>query len=247
MNANNYFLYRHIRLDTNQPFYIGIGTKYEDSNKYEAEYKRAFEVTNRSIWWKKVTNKTQYKVEILLESGDRKFIENKEIEFITLYGRKDLNKGNLVNLTDGGEGLINVIFTEERRKKVSASNTGKKRTNEDKEKMSKIRLEDKVAMEKLAILQKTPKNKETINKISNSLKNYFNLPGVREAHSLAKKNISQETRDKMAFSNLHKKSIIDENGKIYNSISEYAKIHNLNRTYFNKKFNKGKYPNLRLL
>jgi len=31
----------------------------------------------------------------------------KEIEFIELYGRRDLNKGTLVNLTDGGEDIAN--------------------------------------------------------------------------------------------------------------------------------------------
>jgi len=45
-----YFLYRHIRLDKNEPFYIGIGTK-PNSKKikgYKTEYSRAFETTKRS-------------------------------------------------------------------------------------------------------------------------------------------------------------------------------------------------------
>jgi len=27
---NKYYLYRHIRLDSNKPFYIGVGTKKSD-------------------------------------------------------------------------------------------------------------------------------------------------------------------------------------------------------------------------
>ena len=41
------------------------------------------------------------------ESNNREFIIEKEKEFILIYGRKDLNKGTLVNFTDGGEGIIN--------------------------------------------------------------------------------------------------------------------------------------------
>ena len=242
-----YFLYRHIRLDKNEPFYIGIGKKPKKFISLKNEYKRAYQISKRSEFWKKVYLKTDYKVDILFEIDSKEEIFKKETEFIKLYGRKDLKTGSLVNLTDGGDGCINVIYTEERKKKVSLANTGKKRTQEEKEKMSKIRLNDKVAMEKLSILQKTPKSKEVISKISESVKNYFNLPGVREKHSLAKKNISQETRNKMALSNTRRKQVIDENGKIYNSLSEYASLHYLDRANFSKKFNKGKYPNLRLL
>jgi hypothetical protein len=52
------YLYRHIRLDKNEPFYIGIG--YNINKKY----KRAHEVINRNQYWKNITSKTQYKVEI---------------------------------------------------------------------------------------------------------------------------------------------------------------------------------------
>jgi len=100
---NKYYVYRHVRLDTNEVFYIGIGTKNENDIKNNF-YTRAYSLY-RNKHWKSIVDKTDYKVEILFESDDRKFIENKEIEFIALYGRKDLNKGTLVNLTDGGEGV----------------------------------------------------------------------------------------------------------------------------------------------
>lgn len=45
---NKYYLYRHIRLDKNEPFYIGIGTK---RNRYHpnmySEYRRAYEDKGR--------------------------------------------------------------------------------------------------------------------------------------------------------------------------------------------------------
>lgn len=100
-----YYLYRHIRLDKYEPFYIGIGHKMPSAKFKSRQYKRAkVEKNIRSKFWNNIVNKTEYKVEILLESNDRNFIIKKEKEFIKLYGRKDLGLGSLVNLTDGGDG-----------------------------------------------------------------------------------------------------------------------------------------------
>lgn len=101
-----YYIYRHVRCDTNTPFYIGIGKK-PDQKKikgFNSEYSRAFEKTKRSEYWKNIINKTSYKVEILLESDDKDIITNLEMYFIKLYGRKccDAN-GTLVNFSEGGE------------------------------------------------------------------------------------------------------------------------------------------------
>ena len=43
-----YYLYRHIRLDTKVPFYIGIGTKIKGGT-FKRIYKRAFETVYRNI------------------------------------------------------------------------------------------------------------------------------------------------------------------------------------------------------
>jgi len=96
-----YYLYRHIRLDKNEPFYIGIG--HTDNNKYN----RAFAKNKRNRFWKNVINNTDYNVEIVYETEIKDDIFEKEKEFIKLYGRRDLNTGTLVNLTDGGEFSIN--------------------------------------------------------------------------------------------------------------------------------------------
>jgi hypothetical protein len=45
---------------------------------------------------------------------------NEEIRLIKLWGRRDLNLGPLTNMTDGGEGSSNKIFSTEYRKKLSA-------------------------------------------------------------------------------------------------------------------------------
>ena len=126
------YLYRHIRLDINQPFYIGIG----GLNKFD-NYKRAFSKNSRNVYWKKIVSKTNYCVEIVYESDDINTILDKEKEFIKLYGRKDLKTGTLANQTDGGHGTFNIIVSKEtiikRHPKISGKNAywyGKKMTDE---------------------------------------------------------------------------------------------------------------------
>ena len=112
--GGRYFLYRHVRPDKNEPFYIGIGTNrdYTYSNySYSELYHRAYSKQKRNPIWKRIVNKNngKYQVEIRLESNSYSFIKQKEKEFIKFYGRKDLKTGTLANLTDGGEGTFGVI------------------------------------------------------------------------------------------------------------------------------------------
>ncbi|NCD06237.1 MAG: hypothetical protein EOL97_08965 [Spirochaetia bacterium] len=100
-----YYVYRHIRLDTNEVFYVGMGKKKPDSEikGYNTEYSRAFERAKRTAFWKNIATKTEIRVEILIESDNLNFIKNKEVEFIKLYGKKYNNTGTLVNFQDGGD------------------------------------------------------------------------------------------------------------------------------------------------
>jgi len=112
------YVYRHIRLDKNKPFYVGIG---EDLSQHKGLYKRAYNKKNRSKYWKNIVSKTKYKVDIILDNLTWEEACLKEIEFISLYGRSDLNKGTLVNLTDGGDGIIGQVFSKEVKPKLSIS------------------------------------------------------------------------------------------------------------------------------
>jgi hypothetical protein len=111
------YLYRHIRLDTNLPFYIGIGS--------ELNFGRAYDKTERSKHWKNITNKTAYKIEIVFDDLTWEEACQKEIEFINLYGRLDLSTGSLCNFTNGGEGAFGRKVSEETRLKISKSVSGK--------------------------------------------------------------------------------------------------------------------------
>jgi hypothetical protein len=89
-------VYRHIRLDKNEPFYIGIGND-ED---------RAYRKDGRNPLWSNIVEKTEYKVQILFEGLTREEACEKEIELISLYGRINKGDGILANITFGGDILM---------------------------------------------------------------------------------------------------------------------------------------------
>jgi len=133
-----YFLYRHIRLDLNEPFYIGIGKRTEFDMK-TGNCRRANQKTKRNNFWKNIVAKTEYEIEIIFETDSKEKIVKKEIEFIKLYGRKNLNTGSLVNLTDGGEFFEGYVPTKEDRLKKSNSLKGIKRSPEQSIRMVETR------------------------------------------------------------------------------------------------------------
>lgn len=124
------YVYRHIRLDNNTVFYIGIGS--------DNRYNRANEKKSRSLHWKNIVKKTDYEVEILFEHEDYNFIKEKEVEFISLYGRNDLGLGTLCNKTNGGDGCLGLIHTDEAKLKMSIPNKGKIISEEQKKKVSEF-------------------------------------------------------------------------------------------------------------
>lgn len=141
------YVYRHIRIDKNVPFYIGIGS--------DKDGKRAFSKKGRNSHWEKIVAKTDYEVEILVNniSWDEACI--KEKEFISIYGRRDNKTGTLANWTDGGEGVENVSIIA--KEKMSRAKRGKKQSAEH--------------IERAALKRRGYKHsKETVNKYSESKK-----------------------------------------------------------------------------
>lgn len=134
MMENKWYVYRHIRLDKNEPFYIGIGCK--------KNYLRAYQInpSSRNNIWNKIFNKTKIEIEIIFENLNKKQASEKEKEFIKLYGRKDLGSGILCNMTDGGEGISNYVMSEDVKLKISEGNKGKPKPKPDNfsQKMSEI-------------------------------------------------------------------------------------------------------------
>lgn len=214
-----YYLYRHIRLDKNEPFYIGIGTIQVIDSKYYY-YSRAKDKSNRNIIWNRIVAKTKYKIDIIIESDDYGFIKQKEIEFVKLYGRIDLETGSLANLTDGGEGCLNISPESliQRNQKL----IGQKRTEEFKKKLS----EDRKG-KKNPCFGRIFSEEEKAN-VSKRMKGHkYNLGKIAiEEH---KKKISDSRLGSKHWSS--KKVINTETNEIFDTVTLAAKSLNINRGY----------------
>lgn len=214
-----YYLYRHIRLDKNEPFYIGIGTIQIIENKYHY-YSRSKEKSNRNIIWNRIVAKTKYKIDILLESEDYDFIKQKEIEFIKLYGRIDLKTGILANMTDGGEGCLNI--SPESLLRRNQKLTGQKRSEEFKKKLSEDRKGEKNPCFGRIF---SKKEKEEISK---RMKGHtFNLG--KKASETHKKNISES---RLGSKHWRSKKVLNiKTNEIFDTVTLAAKSININRGY----------------
>jgi hypothetical protein len=204
------YVYRHIRLDKNEPFYIGIGS---DS---DGKYTRAKSKENRNNHWNNIIDCTQYKIEILFDDLTWEEANEKEIELVALYGRRDLGLGNLVNLTNGGEGMVGYKHSEETRKKMSNSQIGKKLSEFTRKKMSDSRSGEKHIMfgKKL--------NESHIEKLKEN--HWTKKEGFM--HPMYGKKHNEDTKQKMSEKAKGRKSpmskqVIDlSNGFIYDSAKE---------------------------
>lgn len=88
---NDYYVYEWIRLDTNEPFYVGKGKK----NRWK-------ELRKRNKWFNNIIKSTSVAVNILHDNLDEKTAFGLEVYYIWLY--RDIIGYNLTNINDGGEG-----------------------------------------------------------------------------------------------------------------------------------------------
>jgi hypothetical protein len=205
-------IYRHIRLDKNEPFYVGIGLDDIPKRAYETKKRR-------SQWWNNIVNKYGYSVDILFENVTIDFAKEKEKEFISLYGRIDLGTGTLCNQTNGGDGINGWKASVETKLKMSEaaktrgtfmlnnpeviakranSNRGKKRTP--------------IQCERLAAWQRgIPKDKEQVEKM--------------RATKLLQENVEKSRNQPNC-----KKVLCLDNGVTYRSCAEAGRQLNVERS-----------------
>lgn len=207
-------VYKHIRKDTNDVFYIGIGKTI----------KRLNSTSNRNKYWHNIVSKCGFIAEIIEDGLSWENACEKEKYWISHYGRKDLSEGLLVNMTDGGEGRLNVIFNEATRKKMSENNSRYWKYNKipeetrDKIKMKLLgHIMSDETKQKISIA-KTGK-KYTITKIKKSLKsksspNNFKETQIGKNHPNYGKARPIEVRQKISKSSLGKKMSLEARNKM---------------------------------
>lgn len=170
-------VYRHIRKDTNMPFYVGIGM-----NK-----KRAYATYHRSNHWKNITSITEYDVHILFDDVDYDWAKQKEIELISLY-KRIIDGGTLCNLTLGGDGCTGIKHSDASRRLIGSYHKGKSITSEHKKAISRFHTGKLVSV-------------ETRKKQSDAMKNYYKTAPKRSSskkQKLAVSKASSGSKNKMS-------------------------------------------------
>jgi hypothetical protein len=119
------YVYKHIRPDTNQVFYVGIATNPN----------RIYSSRSRNKYWHNIVEKYGKIEEIIEDNLTWEVACEREKYWINFYGRKSSN-GLLCNMTDGGEGTIGKIVDQKTKDKISISKKGKKLSKEHINKIS---------------------------------------------------------------------------------------------------------------
>lgn len=212
---NNICVYFHIIPSKNEVFYVGIG-----------KLERAYSKDSRNDWWYNITKK--YDFEVLIVNKEISWEEacQLEMKYISEIGRRDLGLGTLVNLTNGGEGNIELSqdvkdkiseklkgrkLTVETRNKISEKLKGKKVSDETKIRMSLGRIWTPLSEEVKLKISNSKKGKKTSEevkkKISESCKGNKHSEETRKKISSKRKGIkfSEETRKKMSLARKGKK------------------------------------------
>jgi hypothetical protein len=187
------------------PFYVGKGKR-----------KRAWVTKNRSPAFNEIHSMGGCSVEIADLFMHESQAHAHEMELIELYGRRDNGTGTLVNLTDGGEGSIGWVPSDETRAKIAKAAIGRMPSKEHRAKISEANRGRKLSPEHIAKVAEANRGKT----LSDAAKakigaanrgNKYALAAVRSLETRAKLSeakrgkatrlgavLSEETRNKIA-------------------------------------------------
>ena len=203
---NDKVVYIHRRKDNREVFYVGMGS--------EKRSREGITSNKRSEFWKRIVAKTDYTIEIV----EKNLSQNKalllESELIKKYGRRDLSLGNLVNMTDGGEGGgFGRKLSESHKMSISIAQKGIKKIN------TEARIKGQI--ERSLKMKGRKASAESKEKMSKALKGRV---------------FSEEWRKKISESrkgglNWMSKKVIDiSTMKVWDSASECAEENNINKS-----------------
>jgi hypothetical protein len=187
--VNNYYTYIYIDPSrNNEPIYIGKGKC--NRAYYHLKLKGKSPFISRLKHMKVCGVKPIIK--FIVKDISEEDAHWNEQYLIMWYGRKDLGKGPLLNLTDGGEGVSGRKTSNLTKEKMSLAKIGKPRSEEEKKNMRKPKTSGK------------PKTEEQRKKLSISLmgknKGQKRSEETKKQMSLAKigKPRSEEVRKKIS-------------------------------------------------
>lgn len=173
MAEAKFYTYIHRRADTGDVFYVGKGTG-----------RRANFILNRNSYWKKLAAKYGFMVEIVAYFYLEKDAFDHERQMIA---EQRLAGVRLTNLTEGGEGTVGRIHTDETREKIRKAATGRVASDETRAKLRNIHCGRVFTVEHRA-------------KLSEALRRRFSTPeGLQKAKDCQlKRAFSKEHRAKIS-------------------------------------------------
>jgi hypothetical protein len=157
---------------------------------------------------------------------------------IALYGRVDLGTGILRNMSAGGRGAPEVIFSKERRKKISATHKGKKKSAKQRQFLRELRQKEgrwkgegnpkfggDAVRGELNPMWGKEHSGETREKISRRNKAFYNTPEGRRINKLRAQKYLYE--------------LIDPDGEVYitDNLWDFSKQYDLTNSSLNKVVN----------
>lgn len=231
------YVYRHIRLDKNEPFYIGIGSRIN----------RCYTEKTRNKLWHYIIDKTDYKVDIIFDDITIDEAKEKEKELIALYSKKIDGTGILVNITDGGDGTFGYKHSEETRRKIAESNKKENISENNRRKKSEYAKNRTIEhIHRLRLSQTGVKRSDDFRlKLSsiNTGKNHSEETKKKMSISQTGRKHSSESIFKMK-DNCHLSKLVlnTSTGIYYISSKEAAFSHNLNPNTIHR-YLTGKYKN----
>jgi hypothetical protein len=166
----SFYTYIHTKKDTGEVFYVGKGKN-----------DRAFHKYDRSKYWQNTAKKHGYDVSILAQWENE--VDAYEHEKLLILCFKDMGV-SLVNLTDGGDGVV-----------------GYKATDEVKEKMSNV------WKQKYKFGYKNPKG------MMGKRHSEKTIAKMKASHSLRDCSMPEETRKKVSISSIGKLPTFGMKGK----------------------------------
>lgn len=214
-----FYVYQHLRADTGEVFYVGKGKGKRLTSRGRNEY------------WKRIVEKHGLIVEVIAEKLTE--IEAFELEVSTIRSHKESGL-KLANMTDGGEGTVGRVVTEQSRVNYRQSRLGEKNPmhgkshgHEIKEKIRQASIvnhakPDVKAKIKKALtgLVRTEEFKEKIRQARIGTKRSDETKAKQSALKRGKPSkrlgakLSDETKEKIRQANLGKKLSLETKTKI---------------------------------
>lgn len=230
---NKFYVYILVNSKNNIPFYVGKGSGLRILDHFVSSIKNPKKYLHYKI--NKFIQENKWPDIKIRFCEDEELAFLLETELISLYGRKDLGRGPLLNQTDGGEGLIGRIISEktrekmrarrhseETKKKISVSHIGKHLSKETLTKMSQVQKGKLLSKEHKNNISKARKgwkfSEETLQKLSLAQKGKKKYFSQEHRKNISKSNKggkrSEETRRKMSIAQKKRFNVISIENKI---------------------------------